>query len=141
MGWDVIRKEDAAFYESSANIALRLADAGPRIWGRWSQGFLLQAVVCLIALAPLLFLSVPQAAPLAPAVPGIVCIAGAAHAAKRRPGPGLVSLLDRAEYPLGQVVSFQDYGRKLLCSLRQGLWLVVWGWPCLAVTVAHVHGL
>ena len=34
-------------------------------FGALLQGFLLQAVVCLIALAPLLFLSVPQAAPLA----------------------------------------------------------------------------
>ena len=102
-------------------------------FGALLQGFLLQAVVCLIALAPLLFLSVPQAAPLAWLCPVLFVLL--VLPMRQNAAQALASLLDGAEYPLGQVVSFQDYGRKLLCSLRQGLWLVVWGLPCLAVTV------
>ena len=101
-------------------------------FGALLQGLLLQAVVCLIALAPLLFLSVPQAAPLAWLCPVLFVLL--VLPMRQNAAQALASLLDGAEYPLGQVVSFQDYGRKLLCSLRQGLCLVVWGLPCLAVT-------
>ena len=132
MGWDVIRKEDAAFYESSANIALRLADVYRAFWGAVAGIFAAGGGVpdCL---APLLFLSVPQAAPLAWLCPVLFVLL--VLPMRQNAAQALASLLDGAEYPLGQVVSFQDYGRKLLCSLRQGLCLVVWGLPCLAVTV------
>lgn len=102
-------------------------------FGALLRGLLLQALVCLIALAPLLFLSVPQAAPLAWLCPVLFVLL--VLPMRQNAAQALASLLDGTSYPLLQVVSFQDYGRKLLCSLRQGLWLVVWGLPCLAVTV------
>lgn len=102
-------------------------------FGALLRGLLLQALVCLIALAPLLFLSVPQAAPLAWLC--LVLFVLLVLPMRQNAAQALASLLDGTSYPLLQVVSFQDYGRKLLCSLRQGLWLVVWGLPCLAVTV------
>ena len=72
-------------------------------FGALLQGFLLQAVVCLIALAPLLFLSVPQAAPLAWLCPVLFVLL--VLPMRQNAAQALASLLDGAEYPLGQVVS------------------------------------
>lgn len=102
-------------------------------FGALLQGFLLQAVVCLIALAPLLFLSVPQAAPLAWLCPVLFVLL--VLPMRQNAAQALASLLDGTGYPLLQVVSFQDYGRQAAVQPAAGLCLVVWGLPCLAVTV------
>lgn len=103
-------------------------------FGALMQGLLLQALVCLIALSPLLFLSVPQAAPLAWLCPALLVLL--VLPMRQNAALALARLLDGEGYPLLAVVSFQSYGRQLGRSLRQGLWLLLWGLPCLGVTVA-----
>ncbi len=102
-------------------------------FGALLRGLLLQALVCLIALTPLLFLSVPQAAPLAWLCPVLFVLL--VLPMRQNAALALDCLLNTGVYPLLAVVSFRDYGRKLARSLRQGLWLLVWGLPCLGLTV------
>lgn len=108
-------------------------------FGALLQGFLLQAVVCLIALAPLLFLSVPQAAPLAWLCPVLFVLL--VLPMRQNAAQALASLLDGAEYPLGQVVSFQDYGRQAAVQPAAGAVSGGMGPALPGGDGGHVHGL
>lgn len=103
-------------------------------WSDLMQGLLLQLVVCLMALAPLLFLSKAETTPLALLSPVLFVLL--VLPLRQNAALGLKRTLAGERFTTPALVSFDHYGGKLVSGLHTGLWLLVWALPCLAITVA-----
>ena len=122
---------------------MKLGKIAGRAWkmyrahlGDYLRGTLAQVIVCMIVAAPLLFLSQKETAGLALLTPVLFLLLVLpmrqnAAAAMRRSMEG-----ERFATP--ELVSFAQYGIKLGRGLKEGLFLALWGLPCIAVTVAFM---